>query len=137
MKKIIYSILEEEHKKVKIKMDEAEKKKDKKLLGIISNDLSEHMAAEEVTYYSVIKKIKQLKDLVLEAEEEHLGVKTILLQIREDEMSDDVLWAKFNVLKENVEHHVKEEENTLFGETRKYITESQAKDIGEKFLEHK
>jgi len=137
MNKVIYSILEEEHKKTKSKMDEAEKKKSKELLTSISKDLLAHMSAEEAAYYSFIMKIKIMKDLVLEAEEEHLVVKTIIQQIKQGKIHDDVLWAKFKVLKENVEHHVKEQENTLFEETRRNITESEAKDIGEKFLEQK
>jgi hemerythrin-like domain-containing protein len=41
------------------------------------------------------------------------------------------------VLKETVEHHVKEEESEIFEKSRSVLSDSQAEDIGSKYMEFK
>lgn len=53
-----------------------------------------------------------------------------------DKSSED--WkAKVTVLRENVEHHVEEEENEVFEQARSILSDDQAEKIGRLFQQHK
>jgi hypothetical protein len=62
-----------------------------------------------------------VKDEVREAYEEHKQVKALLAAIAEISPDDESYSAKIKVLKEDVEHHVKEEEGEMFPDARKYL----------------
>lgn len=51
------------------------------------------------------------------------------------EPKDEKWQAKFKVLKESVEHHIKEEEGTIFPEARQLIGETAAHDLDIKYSE--
>ena len=56
----------------------------------------------------------EAEDLVNEAIEEHRIVKTLLEEMSNAEVGDDVFDAKMKVLRENVLHHAEEEEKEMF-----------------------
>jgi hemerythrin-like domain-containing protein len=58
---------------------------------------------------------------VLEAAEEHACVKDLIAKIKRITGPDETLEAKVTVLKELVEHHVKEEESEMFSEARSVL----------------
>ncbi len=136
MKEDIYSILKKEHEDVSGKMDKAEKSESKAELEKIKKELTAHMEAEEKEYYPALELIKEIKELTLEAIEEHNVVKILIKQMS-DGISNEVLWAKFKVLKENVEHHISEEEGEIFKESKKHISSEDAEEIGKAFLNSK
>ena len=61
--------------------------------------------------------------MVLEALEEHKLVKTLLGEIAALTPADDEFDAKMKVLRENVEHHVEEEETEMFPEAKKQLSD--------------
>lgn len=82
-----------------------------------------HGEFEEKYFYPLLKEKSDTHDLVLEAYEEHHEVKLMLQEI-EALTPDDERWiAKLTVVKENIEHHVKEEENSLFPKAKNLISE--------------
>ncbi len=51
-----------------------------------------------------------------------------------DVATDDEAWgAKFKVLKENIEHHIKEEETKVFASARLVFSEEEAEKLGTAF----
>ena len=57
-------------------------------------------------------------------------MKRLLADILESEPSDEQLDAKMKVLKEQVEHHVEEEEKELFPKVRKACSKEELEDLG-------
>jgi hemerythrin superfamily protein len=86
--------------------------------------LTVHAKMEEKLFYPALRKAgkKDEKDSVLEAAEEHGIVKDMIAKIQRLQGRDETLQAKVTVLKELVEHHVKEEESTIFDEARKVLS---------------
>jgi hemerythrin-like domain-containing protein len=93
-------------------------------------ELDVHAEIEETIFYPVLEKAKESRDISLKAFEEHRIVKQLLSEL-EAEAKDDETWtAKFTVLKENVEHHVEEEEGELFKKARKVLSEEEIDELG-------
>ena len=77
-----------------------------------------------------LEEAEETHDITLEAYEEHNLVKQLLAEL-ESEAKDQEQWtAKFTVLKENVEHHVEEEEGELFPKARKVLGKERSEEIG-------
>lgn len=75
----------------------------------ICNELKIHTIVEEEIFYPALEgKIDE--DLLKEAYVEHDGAKMLVNQIAEGSPDEEFYDAKVTVLKEQVEHHVKEEE---------------------------
>ncbi len=96
----------------------------------LKNELDIHAKIEEEIFYPVLEEKDETRDITLEAFEEHRLVKQLLGEL-ESEAKDDEQWtAKFTVLKENVEHHVEEEEGDMFKKVRKVLSEAELETLG-------
>ena len=108
-------LLKADHRKVKQLFSQFESAGEKEKAGIfaeIARELQVHTKVEEEIFYPVVKKMDS--DMALEAEEEHNIVDWIIAQMKKLSPSDENYDAKFTTLKENVEHHIEEEEGQLF-----------------------
>ena len=76
-------------------------------------------------------------DITLEAFEEHRLVKQLLRELEGLDKSEETWTAKFTVLKENIEHHVEEEEDEMFKKARKVLSEEDAETLGTRMEEAK
>jgi hemerythrin superfamily protein len=101
--------------------------------------LTVHAEMEEALFYPALRKAgsKDERDSVLEANEEHGMVKDMIAKIESIRGRDETLEAKLTVLKELVQHHVKEEEGTIFDEARKALGEERLKQLGEEMQRFK
>jgi iron-sulfur cluster repair protein YtfE (RIC family) len=128
-------LLKEQHEEVSKLFKKFEKLGDdataerRELFVMIADRLSAHATIEEQYFYPSIKTEKS-EDLLREAVEEHLGVKRIIADLLELEPSDETFAAKMKVMRENVEHHVKEEEDKLFKMVRKTLNSDQLLALG-------
>jgi hemerythrin superfamily protein len=96
-------------------------------------ELSIHAAVEEQLFYPSVKdRSERLKELVLEALEEHHVVKWLLSELEKMDADNERLDAKLGVLFESVRHHVREEEGELFPEVRKVVNRSDLLWLGKK-----
>ena len=87
----------------------------------ICEELTVHAQLEEQAFYPEARKALGNKegDLIDEATVEHSSLKWLIAQL-ESESTDSALYdAKVTVLKEYVQHHVKEEESEIFPKLRK------------------
>ena len=89
--------------------------------------LDRHAQVEEEIFYPALRaeseesKDDEAKDLVLEAQEEHNVMKSLLSEIDGMSPSDEQYDAKMKVLRENVEHHIEEEESEMFPKAERHL----------------
>ena len=134
-------LLKEDHKKVKALFGEVEGLGDraavqrKKLFGQIDKELTVHSKIEETIFYPEFRRRAhngEEKDEVLEAYEEHNIVKTLISELEDLDPKDETYKPKLNVLKELVQHHVKEEEGTMFKMARELFEKDELEELGER-----
>ena len=131
-------LLKQDHKKVeKIFADMHKKDARAKLFPELDRELSVHAEIEEKIFYPATKEAEPTRDLVLESIEEHKQIKMVLADLEQADKSTDVWAAALKVLKEDVMHHVGEEEDELFPKVRKVLSKQQLEDLGRRMEELK
>jgi hemerythrin superfamily protein len=86
----------------------------------ICMELTIHAELEESSFYPMVRDaLPKEDDLLNEAEVEHASVKWLIAQLEAENPEDELYDAKVMVLKEYVQHHVKEEEKEMFPKIRK------------------
>lgn len=96
----------------------------------VADILAAHVTIEEKIFYPAVK-AKRTEDILLESLEEHLSIKRVLADLIALSPSDDTFDPKLHVLKEQVEHHHKEEEGDLFPKVRKLFDHDHLSQLGE------
>lgn len=130
-----FELLKADHKKVAELFDRLEEAPGKTKLDIfkeIKRELDLHSHVEEKFLYPALEKSEKTHDLTLEAYEEHKVVKTLLAELSGTKTADDEWQAKAKVLRENVEHHVEEEEGELFDKAENVLSDQQIEGLGNK-----
>lgn len=89
----------------------------------VCKELTVHATIEEELFYPFLRENIEETDLVDEAEVEHATAKDLIAQIEAAEELDDMFDAKVKVLKEYIDHHVKEEENEIFPKVARFRDE--------------
>ena len=132
------NILKEDHDKVKSLFKEfKDKNRNRSKAVIIEEALKElriHAAIEEEIFYPAVRPGIE-KDLMNEANEEHHVAKFLIAEISVMTGNEEHYDAKFIVLSENIEHHIKEEENDMFPKARSLEVDMIA--LGKKMLARK
>jgi hemerythrin superfamily protein len=111
------------------KIGKADPDEKERLFDRLADALAVHAAIEEKHFYPATKDARTA-ELLREAVEEHLSVKRIIADLLEMEPDDAHFDAKITVLREQVEHHVEEEENELFPKVRKVRSKDELEDLG-------
>jgi hemerythrin-like domain-containing protein len=139
----IFDVLTSDHEKVTKILEQMEQtspraaKKRETLLDHLNENLLPHMYAEEQFFYQILLDESSDKEVAYEALEEHRAAKAVLMDL-EEAPADDPRWsARLKVLKELIEHHIEEEETTVFDLARSLMDEERATDVGRRFKELK
>ena len=102
----------------------------------LKTELDVHAHIEETFLYPALKNAEASRDITLEAYEEHKVVKDLLAELAAGKPSDQ--WnAKLTVLRENVDHHVDEEEGELFDRAKEVLTDEQLELLGDEMAAEK
>jgi hypothetical protein len=135
------ALLKEDHRKVEELFEQFEKAKGEgrkeKLALEICKELTIHTIIEEEIFYPSIEG-KVDEDLLKESFVEHDAAKVLIAEIEAGGPSDEYYDAKVKVLKEEIEHHVEEEEKPkegLFAQTRE--ADVDLKELGERLAARK
>ena len=100
------------------------------LFAQLKQELDIHAHIEETIFYPVLKQEAETRDITLEGFEEHHVVKVLLQELDAMPVDAEEWGAKLKVLKENVEHHVEEEEGEMFKSAREVLSKEQIEDLG-------
>ena len=118
-------LLSEDHRRVEALFDEFESAsgdgRKEKIARQICTELKVHTRIEEEIFYPALRGKIDDDDLD-EAVVEHDGAKVLINEIEAGNAAEEFWEAKVKVLKEQIEHHVKEEEKqqgNLFSQARK------------------
>jgi hemerythrin superfamily protein len=116
-------LLTEQHREVEelfAQLEDAEGDEKEQIFVQLADKLAMHAKIEELHFYPAGKD-DDTEDELLEAVEEHLAVKRVLADLLDLEVDDETFDAKCKLLQELVDHHVEEEEKTLFPKVRKVL----------------
>lgn len=99
----------------------------KKIGDHIISELEQHSSLEEQIFYPAVdaKSKDKGRKHVAEAYEEHALMKQLMNELKRADPSERKYAAKFKVLCDVVEHHVKEEEGRIFPEAKKVLKEDE------------
>lgn len=131
-----FTLLKNDHQKVAGLLEKLEGtteralKTREELFTQLKSELDVHAEIEEKIFYPVLKKADETRDITLEAFEEHRLVKQLLGELAAEAKDDEQWTAKFTVLKENIEHHVEEEEGEMFKKARKVLSKAEIEELG-------
>lgn len=126
-----FEILIEDHKKVKnlfLQMETASSGSDR-IFSEIQEELKTYMDVEEKFLYPTLEKEIQARDMAMASNEEHQVTKDVLQGMSSISQSDQRWKAKVAVLRKLVNHHIKEEEDSLFPIAKKVLDEKTIQDI--------
>jgi hemerythrin HHE cation binding domain-containing protein len=126
-------LLKQDHKRVKELMGHIEEGGDDEreaLFAVLADELRIHETIEEEVLYPTLKEHPRTEEITLEAYEEHEVVNTILGEMIGLPVEDETWEAKFTVVKENLEHHIEEEESEMFEQAREVLKEAELEDLG-------
>ncbi|MEX1178382.1 MAG: hemerythrin domain-containing protein [Nitriliruptor sp.] len=92
--------------------------------------LVKHAEVEELVFYPAVREALSDEDLVDESLEEHHAAELLMWELERLPADAPRYDAKVTVLKENVLHHVEEEETELFPKVRDALDEQRRRELG-------
>lgn len=139
-------LLKEDHDKVRdlltqlVNTTERAEKKRPELLAKIEKEVRVHTQIEEEIFYPAFKKAsgKQNDRMYYEAHEEHRAVEDLVMpDLKNTDPSGTEFSGRAKVLKELLDHHADEEEEEMFEQARKTMSESELNELGEQMAARK
>jgi len=130
------ALLKADHEKMKGLLNELEATTERgvktrtELFATIKGELTLHEIIEEEIFYPELKAHPKAKDIVLEAYEEHHVVDLLVGELEALDVGDETWGAKATVMKENIEHHIEEEEGEMFKQARQVFDAAELDDLG-------
>ena len=128
------TLLKADHAKVKklfkdfedLKEEDGSAEDKSELVIQICNQLKVHTEIEEEIFYPAVRKAIDDSDLMDEALVEHAAAKELIAQLEGMNPDDEQYDAKVTVLGEQIQHHVKEEEDEMFPKAKKAKIDGEA-----------
>ncbi|MBI2853747.1 MAG: hemerythrin domain-containing protein [Chloroflexi bacterium] len=139
----LLDLLHQEHLKVKSTLDQLKMathgspQQKEELFNNLKRDLTPHFRGEEQFLYPALQQKVESRQDALESFEEHHAAKLVLNELDTTPIGEERWAAKVSVLKDMVDHHFKEEEDKIFEDARKYLTEDQMRDIMQNYQSEK
>ena len=126
-------MLKQEHREVEKFFDQLESAQSgdqrREAFELIADALAVHAAIEERHFYPSVKE-SSTEETLLESVEEHLAIKRVIADLLALDADDETFHAKVKVLRDEVEHHVEEEEGQLFPTVEKLFDDDTLRALG-------
>lgn len=133
-------LLKQDHREASSLMDQLENSDQPAMMGIfnqLKQALTLHTKMEETLLYPALQNNEQTGDMISEAYEEHQTVDEILAEMTGLAPSNGDFSTKLAELRENVEHHVEEEENELFPKAKRILGQHRLEEMGDQMQQMK
>ena len=137
------ALLETDHRRLEDLLKQGEDTTEKAvkgrrdLLKTITAELNAHEMIEEQILYPALKAHPEGRDIVLEGFQEHHVADLIVKELQDLSVTDEQWGAKFKVLKENIEHHIQEEEGPMFRTARGVFSREELQVMGDRMRKMK
>jgi len=137
------ALLEADHRKVKSLLAELESTTERgvktrsELFATIKGELTVHETIEEEIFYPALLEKAKTHDITLEGYQEHHVVDLLMGELEDLDVADETWGPKASVMKENVEHHIEEEEDDMFVKTRQVFDEGELDELGQRMQARK
>jgi hemerythrin-like domain-containing protein len=137
------TLLKDDHDKVRKMLAEGEETTERaektrtEVFAKIKEEMLIHERIEEEIFYPALKEHPKAKEIVLEGFEEHHVVDEIMGELEATDVTDEQWAAKFKVMKENIEHHIEEEEGDMFRQARQVFSAEELEQLGTRMMELK
>jgi hemerythrin-like domain-containing protein len=137
------ALLEADHVKVKKLLAELESTTERgiktrtELFATIKGELMVHETIEEEIFYPALKGHPKAKDIVLEGLEEHHVVDLLMSELEGMDVDDESWGAKATVMRENIEHHIEEEEGEMWKAARRVFDREELVDLGRRMADRR
>jgi hemerythrin superfamily protein len=137
------TLLKTDHDKVKKLLAELESTTERgektrtELFATIKGELTVHESIEEEIFYPALMDMAKTREITLEAYEEHHVVDLLMGELEDLDVTDPTWGAKATVMKENIEHHIAEEEGDMFQKTRQVFDKDELDELGQRMSERK
>ncbi len=137
----VIDILKKEHKVVLKELRELSEKgtsNREQKYRTMKEDLIPHLVGEEKALYPKTREDPGMRDMTLESIEEHNAAKTLISQLDSASTAEEDIWvAKMKVIRENVEHHIREEEDELLPVMQQKMSSNELTDLATRYKEAK
>jgi iron-sulfur cluster repair protein YtfE (RIC family) len=100
------------------------------LLDTLTSELRLHELVEEQILYPALETHPEARALTLEGFQEHHVADVVVEELHRVAADDEQWLAKFTVLKENLEHHIEEEEGEMFRTARGVFSQAELDEMG-------
>ena len=137
------TLLKTDHEKVSGIFDQLEEtteraeKTREELFTKLKQELDLHAHVEEKIFYPALKEAEETREITMEGIQEHHVVKVLLRELDAMAVTSETWTAKLKVLRENVDHHVEEEEDEMFKKARTVLNTQQLEELGALIEEEK
>ncbi len=137
------TMLEEDHAKMRKLLEELESTTERgvktrtELFSTIKGELTIHEIIEEEIFYPELKAHPKAEEIVLEGYQEHHVVDLVMKELEDCPVDDETWGPKAKVMKENVEHHMEEEEGEMFKQARSVFDRDELENLGERMAARK
>jgi hypothetical protein len=134
-------LLEKDHHLFRRLLDEGEattergEKTRTELFERLKREITIHEQMEETVLYAALREVTKARDTALEGYEEHHVVDEIFAELEQTPPSDESWGAKFTVAKENLEHHMEEEEGEMWKQARQAFSQDELDRMGKEMFE--
>jgi hemerythrin superfamily protein len=100
----------------------------------IADALAIHAAIEEKHFYPAVSK-RPTMDILLDSVEEHLEIKRLIADLLTTDARHEDFDGKLQILRDDVGHHVRQEENELFPRVKRLFDERTLNAVGASMAE--
>ena len=135
----IYSALHSDHERMRTLLARLERataldQDTSQILAGLHRLLLPHARAEEELLYNSIRLADPDNDVVMHGFREHMEAETLLRALQGMKLFGVEWTAAARKLRENIEHHIEEEETKIFPAAKKLFDLSEANQLGDAFI---